>query len=134
MDTLVSVSVLPPCVVEIDERGKPWCVSQERTRSRVSGCGATSSATYSLERWAPYPHPSSGTGEYTSELRSGEEDVLWMPGVADLVQGIDQGALPVGLESNVQVDGGACGRVAQALPVFRDGVPRVLRVHVVPTL
>ena len=32
----------------------PWCTSQARTSSRVCGCGLTSSATCSLERYAPY--------------------------------------------------------------------------------
>jgi hypothetical protein len=68
------------------------------------------------------------------ERRTGGEDVLWMPGVADLVKSVNQGALPLRLEGNVEVNGGACGWVAQALPVFRDGVPRVHSVHITPTL
>src|SRR6266702_7787597 len=70
-DTDLSMSVLPPCVTEMDEEGTPRCSSQEFTSSRVSGCGATSSATCSLVRCAPYLHQSSGTRENTRERRSG---------------------------------------------------------------
>jgi len=60
------------------------------------------------------------------------EDVLWMPGAADLVKLVYQGVLTLGLERNVKVDCGVRRRAAQALPVLRDGVPGVLDVHVVP--
>jgi hypothetical protein len=64
--------------------------------------------------------------------RSSEEDVLWVPGLADLVKGIDQGVLAVGLERNMEVDRGAVGRVTHADPVVRDGIPLVLYKHFVP--
>ena len=54
-----------------------------------------------------------------------------MAGVSDFVNGVDQGCSPVWLKRDVKVDGGACGRVAEDLPVFRDGVPRVLGVNIV---
>ncbi len=55
-----------------------------------------------------------------------------MGGVADLVEGVDQGALPVGLECNVEVNRGSSGRVAQALPVRWNSIPCVLDTHVIP--
>ena len=76
MDTPVSVRVSPPCVMEVDEKGTAWSVSQERATSRVCGCGAMSSATCSFERCAPYLHRSSGTGEYADGRRRGGEYVL----------------------------------------------------------
>ena len=133
MDTLVRVRVLPPCVVEMDERGMPWWFSQEWTSSRVSGCGATSSATCSLERCAPYLRRSGGVGEHMGDRRGIREGVLWMARVADLIKGVDQGSFSIGLKRNVKVNGITCWWVAHDLPVFRDGVPRVLRVNVVPT-
>ena len=57
-------------------------------------------------------------------------DVLWMRRLADLIKCVNQGILTVGLERNVKVDCGAGRRVAQALPVLRDGAPRVFDVHV----
>jgi len=41
-------------VIETAEDGTSWCASQEPTRSSVSGCGATRSATCSLDRCEPY--------------------------------------------------------------------------------
>ncbi len=38
----------------------------------------------------------------------------------------------MGLERNVEVDRGAVKWAARALPVLRDGTPRVLDMHVVP--
>ncbi len=59
-------------------------------------------------------------------------DVLWKPGIADLVEGIDQGVLAVRLERNVKVDRGVGGGKTQGLPVRGDGLPCVLSTHVVP--
>src|SRR6266702_2766053 len=70
-DTALSISVLPPCVVEMDEEGTPLCSSQEFTSTRVSGCGATSSATCSLVRCARYLDQSSSTRENTRERSGG---------------------------------------------------------------
>ena len=56
-----------------------------------------------------------------------------MSGVADLGEGINQGALPFGLECNVEPDRGAGGRVAQTFPVDWNGIPGVLALHVTPT-
>jgi|HubBroStandDraft_3_1064219.scaffolds.fasta_scaffold728530_1 hypothetical protein len=61
------------------------------------------------------------------------DDVLWMLRAADLVQRVNQGVLVAGLESNVKVDRGVGGRIAQAFPVLRDGVPGVFDAHIVPT-
>ncbi len=55
-----------------------------------------------------------------------------MGGVADLVEGVNQGTLQVGLECNVEVDGGAGGRVAQTLPVRWNSIPAVLDAHIIP--
>ena len=38
----------------------------------------------------------------------------------------------MGLECNIKVDLGAGGRVAQTLPVGRDGIPHMLHTNVVP--
>ena len=56
-----------------------------------------------------------------------------MPGVANLGEGLNQGAPPFGLKCNVEPDRGAGGWVAQTLPVFWDGIPGVLDLHVIPT-
>ena len=56
-----------------------------------------------------------------------------MPGVANLGDGVNQGALPFGHECNVERDRGAGGWVAQTLPVDWKGVPGVLGLHVIPT-
>lgn len=74
-----------------------------------------------------------GTRKYIRERTSGGEDMLWMLGVADLVERVNRGAHLVRLECNVEVDRGAGGQVAQAHPVLRDGIPRVLQAHVVLT-
>ena len=52
-----------------------------------SWCGATSSAICSFDKWAPYLKRRSGTlaGEYRDKQMSGEDNVLLMPRVADLV-------------------------------------------------
>ncbi len=109
----------------------PWCSSHELTSSRVSGCGATSSATCSLDRYAPYLKRRSGTRECRREWRNGEH-VLWVSGIADFVERIDQGVLAVGLKRKVEVDRGAGGRVTQSLPVGRGGIPRVFHTYVIP--
>src|SRR6266702_7444014 len=132
MDTPVSFSELPPCVTETEEEGMPWYSSQEWTSSRVSGCGATSSATCSFDRYAPYLDRCSGTREYMDEQKCGGEDVPWMPRSADLVERVNQGVLTVGLERNVEVDRGVGWRAIQILPVLRDAGPRVFRAHVAP--
>ncbi len=56
-----------------------------------------------------------------------------MLGVADLVEGVNQGVLVVGLQREVEVNRCASGRVAQVLPILRDGVPCVLHPRFVPT-
>ena len=56
-----------------------------------------------------------------------------MVGTADFVQGVDQGVLVLGLECNVEIDGGVSTRVAQARPVHWDRIPLVLYMHVFPT-
>ncbi len=61
-----------------------------------------------------------------SARRSVEGDALWTPGSADLVERVNQGFLAVRHERNVEVDGGASGRVTEGLPVGRDGIPGVL--------
>jgi len=55
-----------------------------------------------------------------------------MPWIADFVECLNQGILAVGLERNVEVDGGAGGRGTKTLPVGRDGVPRVHDTYVTP--
>ena len=52
-----------------------------------------------------------------------------MVGTADLVEGVDQGILTLGLERNVEVDRGFGGWVAQTYPAFGDGIPRMLHEH-----
>jgi len=64
--------------------------------------------------------------------RSGEDDVLLIPWIADLVECVSQGTLAARLERNVEVDGGAGGRGTKTLPVGRDGVPRVHHTYVTP--
>lgn len=55
-----------------------------------------------------------------------------MPRAADLVKRVDRGILAVMLEYNVEVDHSVGGRGTKILPVFRDGVPRVLHTCVTP--
>jgi len=62
----------------------------------------------------------------STERRSVGEDILWTPGVADLVECVNQSILVVRLECKVEVDGGASRRVAESLPVRRDDIPGVL--------
>ena len=52
--------------------------------------------------------------------------------VADLEEGVNQCALPLGLEGDVKVDPGAGRWVAQSLPVDRNGMPGVLYHHIIP--
>ena len=54
-----------------------------------------------------------------------------MPGLADLVNGVSQGVLVLGLESNIEIDSGVIGRKTQAEPVVRDVVPLVFYNHIV---
>ena len=97
----------------------------------MSAGGLTSSATCSLERYAPYLKRN-GAREYGRQQRSDEVDVPWMPRVADLGKGINQGSLPVWLECNVEVDCRPVGCVSQTLPVYWNGVPGVLDQHLIP--
>ncbi len=55
--------------------------------------------------------------------------MLW---IADLVECLNQDVFAMGLERNVEVDGGAVGRGTKTLPVGRDGVPRVHLTYVTP--
>ena len=55
-----------------------------------------------------------------------------MPWIAYLMEGINQGVLTVRLECNVNVDGGACGRGTEDLPVRRDGMPCMFHPDIVP--
>ncbi len=55
-----------------------------------------------------------------------------MPRTADLVERVNQGALVVGLECIVEVYSSSSGRVTEALPVDRDGIPGVLDMDVIP--
>jgi hypothetical protein len=55
-----------------------------------------------------------------------------MPWSADLVEGINQGVLPVRPKGNIEIDRGASGRATQRLPVGRGGVPCVLHTYVIP--
>jgi hypothetical protein len=66
------------------------------------------------------------------ERTCGEENVPWMPRVADLVEGICQVILPFWLERNIKFDPGAGGWVAQTLPVYWNGIPGVLDQHFTP--
>ncbi len=63
--------------------------------------------------------------------RSGEEDVLLTPGNTELVERVNQCVSALRLECNVQVgrSHGAGRRVAQSLPVLRNGTPRVFRAY-----
>ncbi len=56
-----------------------------------------------------------------------------MVGTADLIQGVNQCILVLGFERNVEIDGGVSSGVTQVHPVLWDRIPRVLRLHVVPT-
>ena len=98
----------------------------------MSWCGATCSATCSLDKWAPCLNRSSGVGEYKHEGESDEDDVLLVPGVANFVECVGQGVLAVGLECEVEVDCGVGGRGTKTLPVGQDGVPRVPHTYITP--
>ncbi len=76
-----------------------------------------------------------GVGRYVGAPRSGEEDVLLTPGNTELVERVNQCVSALRLECNVQVDRshGAGGRVAQSLPVLRNGTPRVFRAYAIET-
>ena len=61
----------------------------------ISGCGATSSATCSLN----------GAGEYRRErTEEWQGDMLWEHGIADFVKRLNQSVLAVRLERNVKID------------------------------
>ena len=55
-----------------------------------------------------------------------------MLGVADLVKGVSQGALPVGLQCDVEFDHRPGGRIAETLPVGWDVIPCMLDRHLIP--
>ena len=57
--------------------------------------------------------------------------MLWVPGLADLVKGVKQGILALGLESNMEFDRVVIGRWTQAEPVVWDDIPLVFYHHVV---
>ena len=46
-----------------------------------------------------------------------------MLGTANLIKSVDQCVLVLGLECNVEIDGGVSGRVTQVEPVLRDRIP-----------
>ena len=62
--------------------------------------------------------------------RNSEEDLLWVPGLADLTKDVIQDVLLLRLESNMEFDGGIVGRKTQAEPVVRDAIPLVFYNHV----
>lgn len=55
-----------------------------------------------------------------------------MAWVAHLIERIDQGSILVGLECNVEVDGGTSGWMTQTLPAGWNGMPGVFHTHVMP--
>ena len=55
-----------------------------------------------------------------------------MSGLADLVEGVNQCVLVVGLERYMEVDGGAFRRVTHGDPIVRDDIPLVLYEHMSP--
>ena len=57
--------------------------------------------------------------------------MLWVPGLADLVKGVNQGVLVLGLESNMEFDRVVIERWTQVEPVVRDGIPLVFYHHVI---
>ena len=67
----------------------------------------------------------------TLEQRSSEEDLLWVPGLADLEKDVSQGVLLVRLKSNIEIDCGFVGRGTQTNPVVRDDFPLVFCNHIV---
>lgn len=56
----------------------------------------------------------------------------WVPWVADLKEGVNQGAFPNGLEGNVEVDRRVGRGVAQTLPAGWNGMPGMLDQHGIP--
>lgn len=56
-----------------------------------------------------------------------------MPGVADIVEHVNQGVLVVRLEHKVEIDRGAGGRATEALPTIWDCIPRMLHMRVMPS-
>ena len=57
--------------------------------------------------------------------------MLWVPGLADLVKGVDQGVLVLWLERYMEIDRVVIERWTQAKPVVRDSVPLVFYHHVI---
>jgi hypothetical protein len=58
--------------------------------------------------------------------------MLWVRGLADFEEGINESILAVGLERNVKTDCCTIRRLAQGDPVVWDGIPFVLYSHVSP--
>jgi hypothetical protein len=56
-----------------------------------------------------------------------------MPRVADLIECVYQSVLSVRLECNAQVDDRIVGGMTVILPLVRNGAPRMLHLHVVPS-
>ena len=57
-------------------------------------------------------------------------DVLWIAGSTDFVQGIDQCALILRLECDVEVHRGFVAWLANTFPVWGDCTQRMLNTHV----
>ncbi len=55
-----------------------------------------------------------------------------MPGIADLIERVNQGVLVSGMERNVEANRSAGGRVTKALPVGWNGIPGMFHTHVIP--
>ena len=49
----------------------------------------------------------------------------------DLLEGVNQCIISVGLESDMEVDGGTVWRVTQGNPVIRDDIPFVPYDHII---
>ena len=85
-----------------------------------------------MPRYSRYLHQSSGIHEYVSEQKRDGEDVLWIPGSANLIKRVNQSVLSVGPECHVKVNSDADWWGTRTLLVLRDVAPRVFRAHVVP--
>ena len=55
-----------------------------------------------------------------------------MPGIADLIERINEGVLTAGLESNVKINHVSGWPGAQAVPIIRGGSPNMIQAHVLP--
>jgi hypothetical protein len=64
--------------------------------------------------------------------RNGEEDVLWRPWIANLVEGIFEGALLVRPQRYAEVNLGPNWGLADTLPFLWDDIPFVLCALVAP--